>query len=50
MISLRSIRQRAHELKIELIPRAPKLSRTAWLAIGAAWIAAVGLIAVWTVA
>src|SRR5438067_8428572 len=30
--------------------RAPRLSRATWLAIGGAWIAAVVLIALWTVA
>jgi uncharacterized membrane protein YkvA (DUF1232 family) len=43
---LANCRARSHEIEA----RAPKLSRTAWFAIGAAWITAVGLIAVWTVA
>src|SRR5881394_3531401 len=34
----------------EIEARAPRLSRAAWLAIGSAWIAAVVLIARWTVA
>ena len=33
----------------EIEARAPRLSMPAWLAIGAAWFAAVALIAVWTV-
>jgi len=33
----------------ELEARAPRLGRTAWLLIGAAWLAAVVLIALWTV-
>jgi uncharacterized membrane protein YkvA (DUF1232 family) len=33
----------------ELEARAPRLSMPAWLAIGAAWFAAVTLIALWTV-
>ena len=33
----------------ELEARAPRLSRTAWCLIGAAWITAVMLIAAWTV-
>ena len=33
----------------ELEARAPRLSRTAWYLIGAAWISAVVLIAAWTV-
>jgi uncharacterized membrane protein YkvA (DUF1232 family) len=33
----------------ELEARAPRLSMPAWLLIGAAWLAAVALIAVWTV-
>jgi uncharacterized membrane protein YkvA (DUF1232 family) len=33
----------------ELEARAPRLSMPAWLAIGAAWFAAVALIALWTV-
>src|ERR671929_896806 len=33
----------------ELEARAPRLSTLTWLAIGAAWLAAVALIAVWTV-
>ena len=33
----------------EIEARAPRLSRAAWLAIGGAWIAAVVLIALWTV-
>jgi uncharacterized membrane protein YkvA (DUF1232 family) len=33
----------------EIEARAPRLSMPAWLAIGAAWCAAVALIAVWTV-
>ena len=33
----------------ELEARAPRLSRTAWTLVGAAWITAVVLIAVWTV-
>jgi len=33
----------------EIEARAPRLGRSAWLAIGAAWFAAVALIAVWTV-
>jgi len=38
---------RARSLEIEA--RAPRLSRTAWGLIGAAWLAAVALIATWTV-
>src|SRR5438067_13664296 len=34
----------------EIEARAPRLSRATWLAIGGAWIAAVVLIALWTVA
>jgi uncharacterized membrane protein YkvA (DUF1232 family) len=34
----------------EIEARAPRLSRTSWLAIGAAWGVAVALIAYWTVA
>src|SRR3954469_19208348 len=33
----------------EIDARAPRLSRAAWLAIGAAWIVVVVLIALWTV-
>ncbi len=33
----------------ELEARAPRLSRTSWLLIGTAWLAAVVLIAIWTV-
>ena len=33
----------------ELEARAPRLSTLTWLAIGAAWLAAVALVAVWTV-
>ena len=33
----------------EIEARAPRLSMAVWLAIGAAWFAAVALIAVWTV-
>jgi len=33
----------------ELEARVPRLGRPAWLVIGAAWLAAVALIAVWTV-
>src|SRR5213075_1970153 len=33
----------------EIEARAPRLSRASWLAIGGAWIAAVVLIALWTV-
>src|SRR2546421_8473636 len=33
----------------EIEARAPRLGKGAWLAIGAAWFAAVALIAVWTV-
>lgn len=33
----------------EIEARAPRLSMPAWLLIGAAWLAAVALIAVWTV-
>ena len=33
----------------EIEARAPRLSRAAWLAIGGAWLAAVVLIALWTV-
>jgi uncharacterized membrane protein YkvA (DUF1232 family) len=34
----------------EIEARAPRLGRASWLAIGAAWLAAVVLIAYWTVA
>jgi uncharacterized membrane protein YkvA (DUF1232 family) len=34
----------------EIEARAPRLGRASWLAIGAAWLAAVALIAYWTVA
>jgi len=33
----------------EIDARAPRLSRTSWLMIGAAWMAAVVLIALWTI-
>jgi uncharacterized membrane protein YkvA (DUF1232 family) len=42
---LADCRTRSHEIEA----RAPKLSRAAWLVIGAAWISAVLLIAVWTI-
>jgi uncharacterized membrane protein YkvA (DUF1232 family) len=34
----------------EIEARAPRLGRASWLAIGAAWLAAIALIAYWTVA
>jgi uncharacterized membrane protein YkvA (DUF1232 family) len=42
---LTDCRARSHEIEA----RAPRLSRTAWLLIGAAWIAVAVLIAFWTV-
>src|SRR5213079_1167777 len=41
---LADCRARSHEIEA----RAPRLGKGAWLAIGAAWFAAVALIAVWT--
>ena len=42
---LADCRARSHEIEA----RAPRLSRTAWLLIGAAWLTVVVLIALWTV-
>src|SRR3989440_7182910 len=42
---LADCRARSHEIEA----RAPRLSKGAWVAIGAAWFAALALIAVWTV-
>ena len=41
---LADCRTRSHEIEA----RTPRLSRAAWLAIGGAWLAAVVLIALWT--
>ena len=42
---LADCRARSHEIEA----RAPRLSRTAWLLIGAAWLTVVVLIALWTI-
>jgi uncharacterized membrane protein YkvA (DUF1232 family) len=42
---LADCRSRSHEIEA----RAPRLSRTAWLLIGAAWLTVVVLIALWTI-
>src|SRR5260221_14588342 len=42
---LADCRARSHEIEA----RAPRLSRTAWLLIGAAWLTVLVLIALWTI-
>jgi uncharacterized membrane protein YkvA (DUF1232 family) len=43
---LADCRARSHEIEA----RAPRLSRTSWILIGAAWLTVIVLVAVWTVA